>query len=75
MHDRLASLQAAVDAKNWWAALALALSLPDVASKLDGRSGNRAHYISWAQDYLTPKYTARIGADRENHVFLSGRDC
>lgn len=46
--------------QNWYAALSGTLSLPDIASRLDGRTGGRSRYISWFDEYVTPKYTRTI---------------
>jgi len=71
------AVRAAVKQENWYAALALALTLPDICADLEkpGRhSGER--YADWWNTYLLPEYTIPGIEDvREPHVLLSGNDC
>lgn len=71
MKHLLDAVRDAVREKNWYAALGLVLSLPDIAAELDGRTGTRARdpYLSWYDDYLLKQYA------RGSIVFLSGADC
>ena len=60
---------------NWYAALTVALTLPDIAARLDGRSGRSGErYVSWFNDYLLKKYTVAY-SPTESSVFLNGKDC
>lgn len=69
------AVEKSVAEKNWYAAFALALTLPDICAKAENAAGgSQARYAKWVDKYLTPKYTNCIGADRREHVFLSGRD-
>lgn len=62
--------------KNWYGALALSLTLPDICARLiNPGSRDRHGYIKWVTENLQPKYTSRVGADRTEVVFLSGKDC
>lgn len=63
--------------QNWYAALYLSLTLPDICARLESnnRKTNRNKFVAWFDKYLASKYRAQIGADREMHVFLSGNDC
>ena len=62
---------------NLYAALSLALSLPDICSSIEnpgpGKSKNR--YIKWCKAWVEPKFTHQLGPDRGLHVFLSAEDC
>jgi hypothetical protein len=69
------AVRRSIQEENWYAALSTALTLPDIAAKIDGRPGGRSRYISWCDDYLSPKYTHAIGLHLQRHVFLSGNDC
>src|SRR5262245_11080360 len=64
---------------NWYGALHGALTLPDIAAKIDGRpqKTNGARYASWFDDYVKPKYTASFAITKggQKHVFLNGNDC
>ena len=68
------SVRKSVQCYNFYAALAGALALPDIAGKLDGRTGgSKPRFISWFDDYILPSYTVNVGG--HHHVFLSGEDC
>ena len=65
----------AVDEENWYAALALALTLPDIASKLEHPDlKGRARYVAWCDMYLTPKYTSPAGYGRASKTWMTGLD-
>ncbi|MFC3299623.1 hypothetical protein FJV46_10620 [Arthrobacter agilis] len=77
MEHLIDALEAALEQKNWYAALTMALSLPDICGKLEGEAPqtSRARYVRWCEKYLQPKYTAPADWDEIPHVFLSGSDC
>jgi hypothetical protein len=76
MRHLVDAVRRSVREQNWYAALAGALTLPDIAARLDGRNGGRSRYISWFNDYLGPTYTQPIGPQPgRTHVYLSGDDC
>jgi len=61
---------------NWYAALTLTLTLPDIAGKVDTPAGgSNARYAQWFDQYIKGKYTSEIGPEHMKHVFLSGNDC
>jgi hypothetical protein len=70
--------------KNFYAALAVSLTLPDICGKLSTpKTGSKARYVDWCRKYLQPKYTSMIAARpnpngrgvlREERVFLSAED-
>jgi len=65
----------AIENKNWYAALTLALMLPEICASLEdpgpGKSAKR--YISWSRRWLEPLFTSTIQS--ETIVFLSAEDC
>jgi hypothetical protein len=62
MRELVQAVRQSVANRNWYAALATALALPDIAAKVDGRSGgSAARYISWFGTYLDASYTADMG--------------
>jgi len=62
--------------RNWYAALSLALALPDICGFLESpNDGSQRRYVTWCDQFLAPHYTRLIGPDRAEHVFLSGQDC
>jgi len=73
MRHLVDSVRQSIRDKNWYAALAGALSLPDIAGHLDGRTERKTRYTSWFDDYVSPTYTRTLAGSR--HVFLSGSDC
>src|SRR5258708_7704442 len=74
MRDFVIAVRQSVANQNWYSALAMALTLPDIAAKLDGRpGGSAARYISWFGTYLDPIYTVQMSG--RTVVFLSGEDC
>lgn len=76
MDQFLAATESALQSSNWYAALLVALALPDIAGWVnDPVAGSRARYAAWVEQYLSPTYTSEIGADHVQHKFLSGDDC
>ena len=76
MDNFINAVKSSIANKNWYSALTLALTLPDIAGKIDNptmTSGKR--YALWFNDNMLDKYKFQIGPDREDHVFLSGNDC
>ncbi len=63
-------------AKNWYASLFVALSMPDICGKLENPDQfSSERYKGWFDKYMAEHYTSRIGPDRREHVFLSAADC
>lgn len=75
MIDRyLDSIIKSLESKNWYAALFIALTIPDICGVLEHpneKSGVR--YVNWYNKYMLPEYSSTIL--QELHVFLSGDDC
>jgi len=65
----------AINQRNWYAALVLSLTLPDICGWLEnpGQPSTK-RYVDWCRRYLQPKYTSHIGAEREEHIFLTAED-
>jgi len=62
--------------ENWYAALFMALTLPDICGKIQyPKELSQARYVKWFNKYLSHKYTSEVGPSRERNVFLSGEDC
>ncbi len=67
--------QSALNAGNWYGALAVSLTLPDICGRLENPSAlTKERYLAWWLKYCQPKYTYFVGALREKHVFLAGDD-
>lgn len=70
------SVRVAIQNKNWYVALAVALTLPDICGRLvDPNQGSARRYIAWFDAWLRDRYTRKIGPAKKDHVFLSGTDC
>ncbi|WP_241331235.1 hypothetical protein [Burkholderia cenocepacia] len=66
----------AVAQENWYSALAIALTLPDLCAKLETpNEGSRVRYVRWYGEWVEAKYTFHAGLERTRHVFLTGLDC
>jgi hypothetical protein len=66
----------AVESGNMYAALTLALVVPDICSQLETpkeKVGDR--YRRWFRRWGEPRFTAHIGPERMRTVFLSAQDC
>ena len=70
------SIEASLQSQNWYGALTLALTLPDICGWLENLTlGSEKRYVAWFDKWLLPKYTAYVGPDSIKHVFLQGQDC
>jgi hypothetical protein len=70
MEHFVKAVRQAIESRNWFAALAPTLILPDVCGRLEDPSKkSRARYEAWWAKYVLPKYTAPGGG-----VFLGGSD-
>lgn len=71
MNRFISALNESLENCNWYSALYIALTLPDICARIesdDGKtSGNK--YVAWYERYLAPKYQF------EMHIFLGGNDC
>lgn len=73
------SLRSSIAHGDWYAALALALTLPDMCGKIDDpevkrAKGSEASYARWFENWMAHNYTHRIGPEKIEHVFMSGTD-
>lgn len=70
------SVESSIKTKNWYAALIVVLTLPDIAGKIDNpRANSGKRYADWFNKYVGDRYRSEIGPDKTEHVFLSGNDC
>ena len=68
------AIRQAVADKNWFAALYLALTMPDVCGALeDPTARNGARYRSWFERYLAPVNRTIIGG--REVIFMTPADC
>lgn len=69
------SVEAALIHNNWYCALAISLTLPDICGRLENpKDGSKERYIKWWDSYVLSKYQSVVGALGVVHIFLSGRD-
>ena len=71
------SIRLSIETKNWYSALYLALTMPDICARLESPDGktNGPRFVSWFDRYMLTNYRVQIGRDPQPHTFLSGNDC
>ena len=71
------SVEISVRNQNWYSALAVALTLPDICASLESNDGNSSgdRYARWFDENVGDRYKFHVGADREPVTFLAGGDC
>ena len=77
IHTIVAAARSSIRQRNWYAALSVAVSLPDQCGFLDtGETGTKSRYVTWFNEWLASKYEQKTGPDFMpiKVVFLSGED-
>lgn len=76
MNRFISSINDSLKSENWYSALFLALTLPDICCRLESKSNRTSgpKYAAWFEKYLSGIYTYEY-PDGEIKVFLSGDDC
>jgi len=75
MKHLLASLESAIQARNHYAALAIALALPDICGWVqDPKQPSKARCVAWFEKYLQRMYTRPATRLSPEHIFLRGTD-
>ncbi len=70
------AIEISLNTQNWYSALALALTLPDICGKIDYPDLHRAtrlRYSKWFDMYVGEEYKVTI--EGETITFLTGNDC
>lgn len=77
MQDFIEAIDKSAENDNWYGALFIALSLPDICGKIEypEENSSQRRYAAWFEKYVQPNYTHNVGAEEEVTVFLSGNDC
>lgn len=77
MENLINSIKQSLENRNWYAALTLALTLPDIAGKIEypSQRSSRFRYCEWFENFILDYYTSEIGPKKKKTTFLSGRDC
>lgn len=69
MEQFINAVRQSIATENWYAALGMALTLPDICGRLtDPEIPSGKRYAAWWEEYVQERYTV------PDHVFLSGRD-
>lgn len=71
----LRGLEQALNSENYYAALCIGFTLPDICSKLEKpnlKTGKR--YSRWYEEFMQSKYEHYFEMKKLHHVFLSGDD-
>jgi len=66
----------AIQEDNLYAALTIALTLPDVCATLEDPSARNvgARYTKWCQQWLVPTFTTPAGPNTSSHEFISAAE-
>jgi hypothetical protein len=77
MHRFTKAIKKSLEVNNWYSALYLALTMPDICARLESENGktNGQKYASWFDKYMLHKYQMDGSANCAPHIFLSGNDC
>jgi hypothetical protein len=76
MEHLTSAVLASLSHQNWYAALSLSLTLPDICGRIQSpQMRSRQRYVAWFDRWLLSRYQALIGPENLPHTFLSGRDC
>ncbi len=87
MQKFINSVKQSLENKNWYSALIVTLTLPDIAGKVDypGEVSGRTRYRSWFNQYLLADFTIKVPAALQPEDWkemlmqeveiLSGDDC
>ena len=68
-------LDNALNEKNYYAALSIGFTLPDICSKLENPKVNTGErYPKWYEEFMQSKYERFIGPDHSHRIFLNGHD-
>lgn len=64
-------------ARNWYSALSLALTLPDICGTIDTPTelSSQKRYAAWFDTWLSDLYTQDMSGNGDMHIFMSGTDC
>ncbi|MBI2302920.1 MAG: hypothetical protein HYU66_28780 [Armatimonadetes bacterium] len=71
MRPYVNAIRQSLRTENWYSALFVALSLPDICGSLERpQEYSKVRYVDWYRRYLSPAYAAS-----PDHPFLSPEDC
>jgi hypothetical protein len=70
------AIESAIANKNWYAALFIALSIPDICGHIESPTEkSQARYEQWFEKYMLTKYSSVNNWDKSLYIYLSPSDC
>ena len=74
MDNFIKALERSIETENWYSALFISLTIPDICGKIDepNESSSKKRTINWFDKYLLKTYT--INSRGQDVVFLNGSD-
>jgi hypothetical protein len=76
MENIIKAIKSSLESKNYYGALFVALSAPDICGYLESPTDrSQVRYEKWFERYILDKYSFHIGPSRTLHVLLSPSDC
>ena len=74
MRQFIQAIEISLNTQNWYSALALSLTLPDICGKIDYPNlHSRSRYSKWFDMYVGEDY--KMTLEGETITFLTGNDC
>ena len=75
MENFILALEENINNENWYGAIFIALTLPDICGKIEypNLNSSQKRYSAWFDKYLGSMYSKNVGGSEHN--FLSGSDC
>lgn len=77
MEQLTSAITQALENENWYAALSLSLTAPDICARLesDDQRTDGSRYAEWFQKNLAHLYRIQVGVENKEIAFLTGNDC
>ena len=76
MNELIKSIKNALKNNNWYAALFIALCIPDICGKLENpKEVPKDRYTKWFSNNVGTKYIKGVGPNNNKHIFLCANDC
>lgn len=75
MQNLLHALKRCVHDQNWYGAITIALTLPDICGSIDtpGKNNSEARSVAWFDQYVGHAYKIEVNGVKE--IFMTGGDC
>ncbi len=71
------AIRESLKTKNWYSAIYLSLTLPDICARLESPNGKTSgkKYAAWFDKYMAHHYRFKVGINQDQVILLSGNDC